>query len=308
MDRDRADEQRFSISAVERDTGLTKDTLRIWERRYRFPLPERDQHGERVYTQSQVDKLRAVKRLIDRGYRPGKIVELTIPELQQLAESAASAHGELDIPDSLRPFTDLIKAHKVEELRQSLTQALHRQGLQSFILEAVAPLNFHVGLAWMRGYFEVFEEHLYTETMQSVLRAAITGIPGSSDARPRVILTTLPNEQHCLGLLMVQGLLSLDGAGCISLGTQTPVRDIALAATMHDADVVALSFSAAFPASHVTEGLAELRAKLPADCELWAGGANAGLPRRPPPGMRTLTRLDEVQAAVAAWRAARTAS
>lgn len=29
----------LSIAAVERDTGLTKDTLRVWERRYGFPTP-----------------------------------------------------------------------------------------------------------------------------------------------------------------------------------------------------------------------------------------------------------------------------
>src|SRR5271165_2475103 len=38
----------FGIAAVERDTGLSKDTLRVWERRYRFPLPLRDTSGERV--------------------------------------------------------------------------------------------------------------------------------------------------------------------------------------------------------------------------------------------------------------------
>ena len=31
----------LSIAAVERDTGLSKDTLRVWERRYGFPVPER---------------------------------------------------------------------------------------------------------------------------------------------------------------------------------------------------------------------------------------------------------------------------
>ena len=32
----------LSIAAVERDTGLSKDTLRVWERRYGFPSPGRD--------------------------------------------------------------------------------------------------------------------------------------------------------------------------------------------------------------------------------------------------------------------------
>ena len=35
----------LAISAVERDTGLSKDVLRVWERRYGFPVPERDEIG-----------------------------------------------------------------------------------------------------------------------------------------------------------------------------------------------------------------------------------------------------------------------
>ncbi len=63
------------IAAVERDTGLSKDTLRVWERRYGFPQPTRDANGERVYPSEQVEKLRLLKRLMDQGHRPGKIAE-----------------------------------------------------------------------------------------------------------------------------------------------------------------------------------------------------------------------------------------
>ena len=40
----------LNISAVERETGLSKDVLRMWERRYGFPKPDRDENGERQYT------------------------------------------------------------------------------------------------------------------------------------------------------------------------------------------------------------------------------------------------------------------
>lgn len=43
-----------SIGAVERATGLGKDTLRAWERRYQFPKPLRDSNDERVYPLDQV--------------------------------------------------------------------------------------------------------------------------------------------------------------------------------------------------------------------------------------------------------------
>ena len=296
-----AERQMLSISGVERDTGLSKDTLRVWERRYGFPKPARDLHGERVYGGHELDKLRTLKRLIDRGYRPGKIIHLELDELAKLTEATTGTLDASEVPTELRPLLDLIKAHNVNELRYALAQTLATQGLQGFILQTVAPLNYQVGLAWMRGHFEVFEEHIYTETIQGLLRQAIATVP-AVDTEPRVLLTTFPSEQHHLGLLMVQGLLGLNGCTCISLGTQTPIRDIALAATTHSAHVVALSFSASYPSSYILEGVLELRAKLPPNIGMWVGGANPGLPRRAIAGVRVIGKLDEVATVVREWR------
>ncbi|MFO1371819.1 MAG: MerR family transcriptional regulator [Candidatus Competibacteraceae bacterium] len=47
----------FNIAIVERDTGLSKDVLRMWERRYGFPKPDRDAHGDRIYPADQVERL-----------------------------------------------------------------------------------------------------------------------------------------------------------------------------------------------------------------------------------------------------------
>ena len=55
------------IASVERETGLSKDTLRMWERRYGFPTPERDANGERLYAPLQVRRLSQIKRLMTAG-------------------------------------------------------------------------------------------------------------------------------------------------------------------------------------------------------------------------------------------------
>ena len=73
----------LNISAVERETGLSKDVLRMWERRYGFPKPGRDDNGERQYTPADVGKLRAMKRLMDVGVRPGKIVKLALDRAER---------------------------------------------------------------------------------------------------------------------------------------------------------------------------------------------------------------------------------
>ena len=212
----------LNISAVERDTGVPKDTLRIWERRYNFPQPLRDAHGDRAYTRQQVEKLRLIKRLLDQGHRPGKIVGLDDEAL--LALTAAPAETPVQRQD-ITSYLRLLASHQTQELRGQLAQALARQGLQHFVLDTVAPLTQAIGDAWAQGRIAVFMEHAFSELIQNMLRSAIASIQPQGSA-PRILLTSLPNEQHALGLLMLEAMLAVENAHCISLGTETPPTDI----------------------------------------------------------------------------------
>jgi DNA-binding transcriptional MerR regulator/methylmalonyl-CoA mutase cobalamin-binding subunit len=297
----------LSISAVERDTGLSKDTLRVWERRYGFPNPDRDAFGERIYSLEQVDRLRVIRRLMDIGHRPGKIIGLESRELQALADSSSSSampnrsESTQDSHPEIAQLLAITKSHDIEELRRQLGQRLLRLGLARFVTELVAPLTQRIGEAWSRGQLEIYEEHLYTESMQVVLRNAIATIP-QPGSRPRVLLTTFPSEPHGMGLLMAEALFALEGCRCISLGTQTPVWDIVLAATAQDIDIIALSFSPVMNPNQVLDGLNELRAKLPRSIEVWAGGRCPILARRPPADIKVLSELADLTSAVADWR------
>jgi DNA-binding transcriptional MerR regulator/methylmalonyl-CoA mutase cobalamin-binding subunit len=297
----------LTIAAVERDTGLSKDTLRVWERRYGFPLPARDALGERLYPLDQIDKLRTLKRLLDLGHRPGKIVQLPIEDLQRLAQASSNGAGRIaptvEARGGLEQLLALLTAHRFEDLRAELSQLLLRKGLAQFIAEVVAPMNDMVGEAWTRGAVQIYEEHLYTETVQGLLRSAIGSIP-RADRRPRVLLTTLPQEAHGLGILMAEATLALDGCHCVSLGIQTPVWDIALAAETQRADIVALSFSAVFNPNQAADGLSELRGRLPARVEVWAGGSCPALHRRAPSGVVVLRSLEDIAPELARWRRA----
>lgn len=290
----------FNISAAERETGLSKDVLRMWERRYGFPQPSRDANGERVYAAVEVAKLRAMKRLMDAGVRPGKIIGLDLAALNTMAEARAPLRREA--PAVEREVLALLKAHDVVALSTMLTSLLVRQGLQHFVTDTIAPLNRAVGEAWMRGEVEVFEEHLYTEQIQVALRGAINAFPRHAGS-PRILLTTLPGELHALGLLMVEALIVPEGAQCISLGPQTPTEDIRDAAVAHKAQIVALSFAAGFPLRQATEGLASLRRELPPAIMLWAGGELTRRVRRTMAGIVLLPDLPSALTALRSYRA-----
>ncbi|MES2934786.1 MAG: MerR family transcriptional regulator [Pseudomonadota bacterium] len=282
-----------SISDVERDTGLAKETLRVWERRYGFPQPLRDALGERVYPAGQMLKLRLMKRLLDLGHRPGKIVRHDVEALQQLTPDLRqvpdTATGSSADVDDFQEYLALCKGHQIDLLRSRLAQECTRLGLQRFIQELAAPLTYAVGESWARNELAVFEEHLYTESLQIVLRQAIASHTQSGQGvLPRILLTTFPQERHGLGLLMAEAIFAINGAYCISLGVQTPIADIVDAAVAQAADIVALSFSSAMNPRHVVDGLATLRAQLPVATRIWVGGSCPILAKRPLPGVLVL--------------------
>jgi methanogenic corrinoid protein MtbC1 len=297
----------LSIAAVERDTGLSKDTLRVWERRYGFPTPARDDGGERAYPLEQVERLRTIKRLLDAGHRPGRVVPMPESELRHLADATVDAPERRPllpaVHDPVAPLLALIRGHDVDGLRHALSREAHRLGLMRFVDEVVAPLNTAVGDAWLRGQVAIFEEHLYTELLQSVLRQLRAAVPPPPpSATPRVLLGTLPGEPHGVGLLMVEATLALEGAQCFSLGVQTPAWDIVQAAAALRADIVALSFTGCSNPNQIVASLQELRAKLPPTTALWVGGGAPVLRRRVIDGVLALAELTELPAAVKTWR------
>ena len=294
----------LSISAVERDTGLSKDVLRVWERRYGFPLPDRDPNGERLYPLVQVERLRAIKRLMDGGHRPGKLLSMSESELDTLVSRQARPRRADESGDLQRDVLDLLRNHDMPGLRHRLSQLQMKQGLQEFVVETVAPLNRAVTETWMRGEMEIFEERAYAEQVQVVLRAAMSPC-AQCTSQPRVVLATFPNEVNALGLLMVEALLAPEGAQCISLGTQTPIPEIAAAAAAFEADVVALSFSSAFSSKQAVAGLESLRAILPTTTAVWVGGELIRRIRRDIAGVTPTGTLADVLAALRQWRAER---
>jgi DNA-binding transcriptional MerR regulator/methylmalonyl-CoA mutase cobalamin-binding subunit len=292
----------LTIAQVERETGLSKDVLRVWERRYGFPLPGRSEAGDRLYDASQVARLRLIKRLMDQGFRPGRLFAMSAEEFDQVARGHEAA-APAALPDM--PYQALIEnilSDDNQGLRQGLSQLLAKQGLQRFVQDTVPQLNEQIGNSWASGRLAIHQEHLYSEEMSRLLRAAIGNVPAGGRP-PRVLLTTLSGEEHGLGLLMVEGMLAPEGAQCISLGLQTPIDDIARAASAYAVDVLVLSFSIAFSPR---QGLAELqrvRAALPDSIEIWAGGAmTRGLAKQQPAGVHWTPDLADCLERLADWR------
>jgi MerR family transcriptional regulator, light-induced transcriptional regulator len=309
----------WTISDVERETGLGKDTLRVWERRYGFPQPHRSGTSERIYAHDQVQKLQLIKRLLDAGERPGKVVALDVQTLQSLLSEKSSQPLKLGkrgegkratqstaVLDLEEPWVQWLADDETLQIKQALQQKILRHGLGQVVGNTIAPLCQLIGEAWMKGEISVYQEHLFTEILQGVLREAITSIDGAMNLgsrSPRVLLTTTPNEMHGLGLLMAESHFALESCERYVLGTSTPLADTVEAVRRLRIDILALSFSAYASRNEVVDSLRLLRAQIDPAVDIWVGGAGAkACAKRLPEDVVLLLSPGDVSEQIKAWR------
>jgi methylmalonyl-CoA mutase cobalamin-binding subunit/DNA-binding transcriptional MerR regulator len=278
---------------LERETGLGKDLLRKWRERYGFPNLERTINGAIGYSRDQVRQLRLIARLLDAGLRPSQIVGKSFKELEQFVGALSCGDTSLLANACSQEAISLLKQHDLIGLKSLLSQKRANGSLTDFVVDTVAPLVGAIGEAWVRGEIEVFHEHLCSDILIRCLLAELIALKPTRDF-PRVLLATPPEELHVLGLLMAEAVLADLGAHCISLGPQIAMEGLASAALACKADVVAISFSSAYPARRVRPTIAHLRELLPMRIQIWIGGAGAAQIRRPPAGVLVFSKLRAV--------------
>jgi methanogenic corrinoid protein MtbC1 len=289
---------KLSIGALSRATGIPVDTLRTWERRYGYPIPERKPSGHRVYSVSSIPRLRRIAEALVFGHRAGDVVSASDEDLGALVRATDRRPGSAEQrPAGTVPNNeDLLRAIRdfdAEHLMTALRSEWGRLGPLEFLRSRMAPLIQDVGDQWEAGELGVRHEHFVSERIGDLLRGFRLPLEELASG-PLVILATLEGEGHGLGLQMAA--LTLSSAGCrtLYLGTEMPVDDLVRLARDINARAVAVSMSIATKGSASARQLGLLRTKLPKRVALLAGGAGA------PRAGAGLTTFDDL-AALHAW-------
>ena len=198
----------------------------------------------------------------------------------------------------LLAVTGGIAAYKVPELVRALTRsgASVRCVLTQNAAQFVSPLVQLVGMKWAEGELTIRHEHMVTEVIHDALRAARMSLVADKDREvqpdgPHLILATLPDERHGLGLEMVHLLGTLAGGEVLLLGVDLPIEEIVMAAKENPTAAVGLSVSMNAHGATTDKQLQELVAQLPEGQQVLVGGAGARISRRRVPGVTYLEGL-----------------
>jgi methanogenic corrinoid protein MtbC1 len=235
----------YAIGTAARLAGITPDTLRIWERRYSFIEPSRTEGGHRLYSEEDVQVLRAVKRLVDAGERLGVVAGFGRAVL--LARAAEAEERALSSPTAADPYErlidDVLTAARAFDTARA-TELLDRPRLLGDPREAIRllymPLLRRVGVLWERGELSVGVEHFVEKLVTARLHAVLHATPDGGSGR-LALCACPPGERHEAGLIAAAVELRAAGFAVVMLGADTPVDELVLAAAASAPTVLVLA-------------------------------------------------------------------
>lgn len=263
---------RHPIGVAAERTGLTADVIRAWERRYGAVEPARDDGGQRLYTDAEVERLRLLHRATAAGRSIGQVAELGTEALAELVRGDEAARAERR-PEAADVGDLLGRAKSLDGpgLEAALRRSLMVEGLAGFAERVAAPLLHRLGEGWHAGEVTPAQEHVASGAIARVL----TSVREGRGAGPTAVVGTLSGERHEVGALLAAAAAELAGWRVVYLGADLPPEELVAAAEATDALAVCASVVYSPSSAEVQARFRQLRARLPDRVEVYAGGAGA---------------------------------
>ena len=260
-DKPQGREPRVRIGQLAALTGVDQATIRTWEARYGVPVPERSGGGQRRYPPAEIDRVRAMRRFIEGGYRASEAARLAAGTWPGGTVSPQPTQRD----DVARLLTegDLAAVRTLDRLAASIP-------VEEVILDVLIPIMREVGDRWESGTLSVAEEHAATALVTSWLGSQMRSLPPPllEDA---IVTAAVEGERHELGLLMLGLILRRQGARVLHLGSDLPVRELVAAVAARAPALVCLAGTAQISQPGLEQAVAQLQ-DLPSPPAVAVGG------------------------------------
>ncbi len=255
------------IHRVAKLTGLSKDVIRIWERRYSLVKPLRSANRYREYTDEDVTLFRFLKEELDRGQTIGELaIEGRDSLLQRMRASAIPTQQELVphrslLDELISRLNPLDKSRFDLQLNAAIAVIPFEEAVQRILL----PLQRRVGELWHEGRVNIAVEHYVTKVIQQKLFSVMNQLP-VNEFGPRVLIACPEGEYHEIGAQVATYLAAARGCHVYYLGPNLPLIDLEALCDPVQPDLILLSLTetkSTEETHHLLHGLRTLAQRWP---------------------------------------------
>jgi DNA-binding transcriptional MerR regulator len=273
----------YNIQIVSQLTGISAHTLRAWERRYQFLVPNRLPSGKRIYTEKQIKTLLLIAKLIEEGHSIGKLATLKEDELEAMLENKAVekikfakiSNTNFDFKMLQKNIILALTHYKLGIISHELDKAATQVTPKDFALKIIMPLFIEIGLMVDKSQLNIAQEHALSAMTIFYISKMIAAHKSNQAKQVYFALATPKGELHGLGILLTCLIMlehnmpfiylgdNLPNDALISICQSMPITHLILGTT---------KFSHQYANYRISEVVSVLRENIPLSTHIWIGG------------------------------------
>lgn len=273
------DKNLFSIQYASNLSGVGLHTIRAWERRYNAVEPMRGDNGRRSYTHEQIEKLKLLKLLTNKGTSISQVASLSIDDLKEIldfstTESAPMAKEvvEIDFDQCLDRLKAAVSFKKLDILTYELEKISSEISLRDLCIRVIVPFLRYIGTRYESGEISIAEEHAISSVFKFHIGNYLYSVPGNITSSKTIALATPEGELHEFGIILGALLAKHYGIKFYYLGINLPCESLLKAAKDLEVDTIVLGVTNPVLDKKLLSEYIEKHFERLSNVELWIGG------------------------------------
>lgn len=210
----------FSIKEVERLSGISAQTIRIWEYRYTALHPQRTSTNIRLYSIEDLQRLFHISLLVCSGCRISSLSSLSLADLAKKSQALDTDSVRMQM--AIHQLIIYKYRSDVESLEATLDSCVHCWGIDVTIRKIIVPF---LQVTELLSYNDKScETHFAITAIRSKIIFGIETVETSQFDHRTALLFLQEGEHYDLVLLYIAYLLKHCGIRVLYLGTNVPCK------------------------------------------------------------------------------------
>ena len=213
----------FTISQLQRYSGINVHSIRAWEKRYNALQPERSEGNTRYYSGNQLRRLLNIGGLMNLDYKISELCAMPDSKLNELMSRNLEKETSNN-NDELLISQLVVSALEFSEplFDKIFSRALIRFGVEGTYVNLIYPALQRLGVMWLADKIAPAQEHFITNLIRQKLNTATDLLPTNESSKNHWLQFLPENEFHDTGLLFSNYLVRNAGHRCTYLGANVP--------------------------------------------------------------------------------------
>ena len=280
----------YSISDLEKLSGIKAHTIRVWEQRYDIIQPERTKTNIRYYQDDDLKLLLNIALLNKNGIKISKIAKMSNEEIAE--KVAAISEVNFEYGTQLDALT--ISMIEMDEFKfdRIISTNIQQLGFERTMLEIIYPFLDKLSVLWLTGSINPVQENFMSYLIRQKLIVAINDLPLPQSKSAKKFIVYLPEgERQELSLLFMSYLLKSRKHHVIYLGQDISLTDLTDACNIQEPDFLFTMITETFAKEPVQTYIEKLADAFPNCHILLSGYQVVAQAVNPPSNVRILKSL-----------------